>query len=178
MSPDLLGVWRRTRLLRVVIAAAVVVAMWHFASVQFANGALDLLVFAPPAAVLGLSAVWAAHVFVPRRFTWRRGLAGVVVGALVLGPLGAFLVAFLAALQPASFLIVYSVGAWVALALGLVIGGVIAAVQWMTRRWRRRSGIRRMRVARLPRRALPRMPDAGSGIRPTPPGRQSQYDRK
>jgi hypothetical protein len=126
----------RRRDLWVVGAAAAAVVMWHAASTQFTGGVVDLVVFAPPGAALGLASVWSGHVFTPSHFTWRRGLIGAVVGGVVVSPLIAFLVAFAAAWDPASFQFVFNVGAWVALAGGLGVGAAGRFLTWV-RRWRR-----------------------------------------
>jgi hypothetical protein len=58
-------------------------AMWWVGAGQFTSGVLDLVIFASPAAALGLAATWAGHAFVPERFTWHRGLAGAARGAIL-----------------------------------------------------------------------------------------------
>jgi hypothetical protein len=113
--------------------------MWHSASKQFTGGVLDLVVFAPPGAALGLAAVWSAHAFTPNRFTWRRGLIGAAVGGIVVSPLIAFLVAFAAAWDPASFQFVFNVGAWLAIAGGIGVGGAGRVGSWVGRWWRARA---------------------------------------
>src|SRR5688500_11819198 len=97
----------------VAIGCGVIVtaAAWRVASAQFTSGVLDLIVFVAPGAALGLMATWSAHVFAPRRFTWRRGLLGALVGGVGVSPLIAALVAFAAAWDPASFQFVFNVGA-------------------------------------------------------------------
>lgn len=182
----------RVHLRRVAILGVVVVSgvMWRAASQQFTGGVLDLVVFVPPSAALGLMAVWSAHTFRPSRFTWRRGLIGAVVGGLVVSPLIATLVAFAAVWDPASFQFVFNVGAWVALAAGFSIGGVFWTVNWLKRRtkhWRRdRSSRARIQEPQShepqwhePRSHHPsrrELPDASDGIRPTPPRPVSVYD--
>ena len=104
---------------------------WYIAAGQFTGGIFDLSVFAPPGAALGLAAVWAAHAFAPHRFTWQRGLAGALVGGVIVGPFVAFLVAFSAAWDPASFQFVFNVGAWLAFAVGLGVGGVTWMSRWI-----------------------------------------------
>jgi hypothetical protein len=130
----------RARPRHIAIGCGVIVAaaMWRAASAQFSNGMLDLVVFAPPAAALGLTATWGAHVFAPRRFTWQRGLLGVLVGGVGVSPLIAALVAFSAAWDPASFQFVFNVGAWVALAGGLTTGTVNWALYRLRQAWRAR----------------------------------------
>lgn len=117
-------------------ATIAAVVMWRAASKQFTGGVIDLVVFAPPGAALGLAAVWSAHAFSASRFSWRRGLTGALVGGVVVSPLIAFLVAFTAAWDPASFQFVFNVGAWLALAGGLGVGAA-GRVLTSIRRWRR-----------------------------------------
>jgi hypothetical protein len=66
----------RRRPLRIAVVVIVAAAMWYAASARFTGGLLDLAVFMPPSATLGLMAIWSAHAFTPSRFTWRRGLIG------------------------------------------------------------------------------------------------------
>jgi hypothetical protein len=141
MPQDCRRIKRHRRHTGVVGAALIAAVMWHAASKQFTGGLLDLVVFAPPSAALGLVSTWSAHAFAPTRFTWRRGLIGVLAGGVVLSPLIAFLVAFAAAWDRASFQFVFNVGAWVAFAGGFGAAGSAWVVQWV-REWRRsgRSG--------------------------------------
>lgn len=136
--------WMRARHLRWIALIGAVVGMWYAAARQLA-GIGDLLVFVPPAAVLGLAVVWAAHAFAPHRFTWRRGLMGAVVAAVVFGPLTAAVVTFAAAWHPDSFLLLFTVGAWCAVAAGLLAGLCSAVVRWLGRQ---RSPFRRISGAR------------------------------
>jgi hypothetical protein len=124
------------RALSLAGATVLSVVMWHAASKQFTGGVVDLVVFAPPGAALGLAAMWSAYAFRPSRFTWRRGLIGAAVGGVVVSPLIAFLVAFAAAWDPASFQFVFNVGAWLALAGGIGVGAAGRLVAWVRRRWR------------------------------------------
>jgi hypothetical protein len=135
--------------------------MWHSAASQFTAGFLDLVYFVPPSAVLALSATWMAHMFVPSRFTWQRGMVGAFVGGLFGTPLVAFLVAFSAAWDRASFQFVFNLGAWLALVGGLCVG---AAGEF--RRW--------VRAWRKSRRT---MPDASHGNRPTARRLRPRYSR-
>ena len=121
---------------RLATACAVLLGsvMWRAAAPRFTGGLLDLVVFVPPGVVLGLAAMWSAHVFVPERFTWYRALVGALVGGLVVSPLIAFLVAFSAAWDRPSFAIVDIVGALLALAGGLAVGTVVRVTSWV-RQW-------------------------------------------
>ena len=123
----------------IVIAGAVVLAavMWYAAARQLTGGLLDVAVFAPPGAALGVTGTWGAHVLAPKRFTWRRALIGVVAGGMIVGPIIAFLVAFTAAWNPAAFHFVFSAGAWVALAGGLAVGGIVWIVTKIGKRLHR-----------------------------------------
>lgn len=139
------GWWTRSRYIRRAAVGGAAVGMWHMAAQQLSGGIVDVAVFAPPAAVLGLAATWAAHIFAPHRFTWRRGLAGALTTALLFSPLTAAAVTFAAAWDPASFLVLFSVGAWFALASGLAVGAGTAVVRWTARWWRRRAPSARYR---------------------------------
>jgi hypothetical protein len=122
---------------RIAIWCAVLFAgvFWRAAAPQFTGGLVDLVVFVPPGAALGVTAVWSAHVFTPENYTWRRGFVGAVIGGLVVSPLIAFLVAFAAAWDLALFQFVLNLGALLAVAGGFGA----AAVCWMVHRiaaWR------------------------------------------
>ena len=123
------------RLLWTWCAVLLAGVMWRAATPQFAGGIVDLVVFIPPGAALGVAAVWSAHVFVPERFSWHRGLVGAVVGGVVVSPLIAFLVGFSAMWDRASFPIVFIVGALLAIAGGLVAGLAGWIVSWIRQWW-------------------------------------------
>src|SRR5688572_30310358 len=161
MPQDCGWIKRHRRHTGVVGAALIAAVMWHAASKQFTGGLLDLVVFAPPGAALGLVSTWSAYAFAPNRFTWRRGLIGVLVGGVVVSPLIAFLVAFAAAWDPASSQFVFNVGAWVALAGGFGAGGSAWVVEWV-REWRRSRAISGGHATPLS------TPDVRDGFRPTP----------
>lgn len=149
--------------------------MWYAAASQLTAGVLDLVLFAPPGAVLGLAAMWAAHVFAPVRFSWRRGLVGALVGGLVVSPLVAFLVAFTAAWDHPSFQFVFNLGAWLALVAGICVGMIGEVSRWVIEwRWSRRIAAHRRRRASTRTRA---MPDERDGDRPTAPARTPRYSR-
>jgi hypothetical protein len=143
------GVTRGVNYRRLGTWCGVVLAgvLWRAAAPQFTSGLLDLVVFVPPGLALGLAATWSAHVFVPERFTWHRGLVGALVGGLVVSPLIAFLVTFSAAWDRASFPIVYIVGALIAVAGGLAVG----TAGWVTRWARPRRFQRKLDVFRRSR---------------------------
>jgi hypothetical protein len=128
------------RALWVAGATIAAVVMWRAASKQFTGGVVDLVVFVPPGAALGLASVWSAHAFTPTHFTWRRGLIAAVIGGVVVSPLIAFLVAFAAVWDPASFQFVFNVGAWLALAGGITIGAASRVLTWVG--WQRRARAR------------------------------------
>ena len=149
MTGRVAGWWVRSRSVRRGALLGAAGAMWYVAGRQLASGVVDVAMFAPPAAVLGLAATWAAHIYSPHRFTWRRGFDGALVSALLFSPLTAATVTFAAAWDPASFLVLFTVGAWVAVASGVAIGAATAMVRWIARVWRRRRGpsARQMRWA-------------------------------
>ena len=162
----------RNRRVGLGLTAMLAAVMWHAASRQFTGGMIDLVVFAPPGAALGVAATWSAHAFVPDRFTWRRGLVGATVGGVVVSPLIAFLVAFTAAWDPASFQFVFNVGAWLALAGGLGVGAAGWVVAWMRGRLR---VPRELRGGRSKREPSGEMPDARRVFHPTRHPRWSRY---
>lgn len=139
------GWWKRSRYVRRAAVGGAAVGMWHVTAQQLSGGIVDVAAFAPPAAVLGLAATWAAHIFAPQRFTWRRGLAGALTAALLFSPLTAAAVTFAAAWDPASFLVLFTMGAWFALASGVTVGASAVAGRRVSRWWRRRAASPRHR---------------------------------
>jgi hypothetical protein len=125
--------------------------MWYTAAGYLTGGLLDVAVFAPPGAALGLVATWSAHTFAPRHFSWRRGLIGALVGALIAGPFMEFLVALAAAWNPDAFHVVFTTGAFVALAGGLVVGGLAWLVKAVGRWHHKRSATISVLAARTAR---------------------------
>ena len=168
MPRDCRPIERRRWRIGVVVAALAAAVMWCVASKQFTGGPGDLVVFAAPGAALGLVSTWSAHAFAPNRFTWRRGLLGALAGGVVASPLIAFLVAFAAAWDPASFQFVFNVGAWVALAGGLGVGGSAWVVEWV-REWRHSRATSGGHATPLA------TPDARDGFCPTPRPQAQPY---
>jgi hypothetical protein len=113
--------------------------MWSVAAMQLNNGLLDVAVFVPPSATLGVAAVWTAHAFAPARFSWHRAFIGALVGSALGSPLIAFLVALSAAWDRVSFPFVFTLGALLTIALGLVVGVLGWATHWV-RDWRKSDG--------------------------------------
>lgn len=139
MSDDTQSRWRRNRWIWLAALCGAAMGIWYAAASWLTGGVVDIAVFAPPSAILGLGATWAAHVFVPHRFSWRRGLLGLLCAAVFFSPLMAAFVTFAAAWDPASFLALFTVGAWFAFASGLVTATFVSAVRLAIRWWRRRA---------------------------------------
>jgi hypothetical protein len=126
--------------------------MWYAAASYLTAGLLDVAVFAPPGAALGLVATWSAHTFAPRHFSWRRGMIGATIGALIAGPFMEFLVTLAAAWNPDAFHVVFTTGASAALAGGLVVGGLAWLVKAIGRWHHKRRATVWVLAARAARR--------------------------
>jgi hypothetical protein len=133
------GVRLPYRRLGMVCLALLAWVMWSAAAMQLNNGLLDVMVFVPPSATLGVAAVWTAHAFAPARFSWHRAFIGALVSSALGSPLIAFLVAFSAAWDRVSFPFVFTLGALLAIALGLVVSALGWATEWV-RDWRKSDG--------------------------------------
>jgi hypothetical protein len=110
----------RTRRAFLFVGIASVIATWIAASLQLEDGPLDLLPFTAPGAVFGLWVGWLAHSFSREHFNWSFGLLASGVGAVALPPWLALLVVIGTLNEPGQLILVFTSGAWVALAIGLV----------------------------------------------------------
>jgi hypothetical protein len=129
-----------------VTAGALVVGVtWWAAGAQLHSGALELLPFTAPGAVIGLAVGWLGHAFTRRAFAWRTGLVSALVGAAVLPPwLGVAVVA--SGLTPGGALLLFVGGAWAAVALG-VAAAAVSYARTRLEAWRvRREERARLRV--------------------------------
>lgn len=104
--------------------AVVGVSMWLLTIVPADVGIFDLIVFIPPAAALGVFMRWLSCAFAPSRWTWQVGLRAALIGALLLPPLLASMVALVGGQSPSQLLTLFVLGAWIALGVGLVAASV------------------------------------------------------
>lgn len=158
---------------------AVACALWSISTTQSGYTYLELLVFAGPAMVLAVAATWAAAIFRRDAWAWTSALRAALLGAVVLPPAIAAGIAFFAAWNDNAVLLTFILGAWLALAGGLLVASVRAL--WSDVR-RRRPGARAplellrpsraTRARRLPARVGPR--PRWVGYQPMPQSRASR----
>lgn len=142
------------RAVSVGMGAAAVAATWHLASVSLASGALDIIPFTAPGALIGLGVGWLSFAAVRREFIWRTGLVSALAGAVVLPPWLGLLIAMVAMTTAGAVLLLVT-GAWAAVGLG----AMLALLRGADRLWRRSRATRAMRTRRsrsyMPRWRLP-----------------------
>lgn len=119
---------------------------WLAASWYLAAGPLDLLPFTAPGAIIGLAIGWLAHAFSQRSFSWRKGLWCSLTGAVALPPWIAAAVVIVG-LTTAGALVMFVLGAWVALA----VGGFFALVMLVGEQLEPRRGDKNSRKQRRDR---------------------------
>jgi len=114
---------RRSRnAVRLIVALAAVASVWLLSSEPWGLGGEQLLMFTAPGALLGLGASWAAHGSMQRQWTWRSSRRAALIGAVVLPPVLAFVVAWDGNARPQRLLVGFVYAAWAVL-LG---GGVVS----------------------------------------------------
>jgi hypothetical protein len=109
---------------RYLAVAAIIAALWTVALVPSGFGVLQLLMFAAPGMVLAVATSWAAHAFTPERWEWEDAFVAAVLGATAFPPFVALFVAWSATLDTNMMGFLFVLGSWVALAAGLVGGGI------------------------------------------------------
>ena len=130
--------------IRSSLTAIAVVVTWLLAareleSNQPALGVIMLAPFVAPGAVIGISLGWLSHAFVRDDFTWARGRAAAILGALLLPPWLAVLVAMTGMTVAGGMAMVVG-GAWVIFFVGLGI----AAARWASARLTRSELLERL----------------------------------
>ena len=106
------------------IAAALTIALWRFTEVHSGYTAAEMAMFAGPGLVLTMAASWSSRIFHRDEWTWAAGLRTAIIGALVSPPLIGFGLAFLSAMNHEAVLLVFIVGAWLAVAGGVFVACV------------------------------------------------------
>ena len=110
----------RTRHVLLALGSLVVAATWYAASAYLTDGALDLVPFTAPAAVIGLFVGWLSRLPSRQAFTWRTGLTSALTGMAILPPWICVAFVYLG-MTTAGSLILFVIGAWGAVASGLVL---------------------------------------------------------
>ena len=107
-----------SRFWRLALSASLV--LWFVVIVPSGLDLLSLLVFTAPAAALGIFLRWASCLFTPARWNWRMAANAGVASAMLLPPVLAALVALAGLQRPEALLPLFVLGAWIALAVGLL----------------------------------------------------------
>ena len=107
-----------SRFWRLALSASL--ALWFVVIIPSGLDLLSLLVFTAPAAALGIFLRWASCLFTPSRWNWRMAANAGIASALLLPPLLAALVALAGLQRPEALLPLFVLGAWIALAVGLL----------------------------------------------------------
>lgn len=107
-----------SRFWRLMIAASL--ASWLVVMIPSGLDLMSLLVFTAPAAALGIFLRWASCLFTPSRWNWRMATNAGLASAMLLPPLLAALVALAGLQRPEALLPLFVLGAWIALAVGLL----------------------------------------------------------
>ena len=124
--------WRWT------LIACLVIALWLVMVIPSGVDVSELVVFIAPAAALGIFMRWASCAFVPERWDWNTSFRAALVSIAVLPPLLAALVTIAGFQRPEQLLTLFVLGAWIALAVGLLAGALnIGAWRSLLHRGRR-----------------------------------------
>lgn len=115
-----IGPWWRTRAPLGIGFAALGITMWSVVLIPSGMGIGELIAFVPPAAALGVFMRWLSFAFAPARWTWQSGLRAAIVSGVILPPLLAALVTLAGLQRPSHLLVLFVLGAWIALGIGLV----------------------------------------------------------
>jgi len=120
---------RRATRRRIASATLMVVVafLWFIVTVPWGMPLTQLVVFLAPGALIGLGTSWAAFAFDHHGWNWKLARRHALLGALLLPPVLAFLVALDGNTRPPRLLAGFVRTAWLAFAMGVVIGVVRAS---------------------------------------------------
>lgn len=153
---------RHARRFRLALRTLAIVALWLVVTEPWGLRVIELLPFVAPGALMGLAASWIAAALTPSRWRWADGLRGAGLGAAVLPPVFAFLVALAGAGRPQHTLESLVLLAWLALGAGAV--AALAGFAWRRLPPRRRTRARPRRRRRgSPTQASPTAATDASG---------------
>lgn len=108
------------------LAIVTSVVMWLIAIVPSGLGIFALVVFTAPAAAIGVLLRWASCILAPWRWNWRTTTNAALASAMLLPPLLAALVTIAGLQRPEDLLTLFVLGAWIALAIGLLVAVFIS----------------------------------------------------
>ena len=103
-----------------VIGLVVAVTLWGVSTTQSGYSIVELLVFAGPGIVLAIAANWAASAFSRDTWSWSDALRASGLGAVFLPPIIAAGIAFFSAWNTNAVVLTFILGAWLALAAGVL----------------------------------------------------------
>jgi hypothetical protein len=108
------------------IAALLTIALWLVTETKSGYTAGELLMFAGPGIVLTMAASWSSRMLHRDEWTWAAGMRAVLIGGLITPPLIGFGIAFLSAMNHEAVLLIFILGAWLALAGGVFVSCIRA----------------------------------------------------
>lgn len=133
------------------IGTIVAILGWLLALVPTGLGLHDLASFCALGAMLWLTFGSAAHVAARRDWPWRSALRSALLGAGILPPIVAVLVAIAGIDRPQQLLSLFIYGAWITIAAGAITGALARTERPLRRGFVRRSAAAvRERVLRRP----------------------------
>lgn len=108
------------------LVAALAIALWTLTSAKSGYTPGELVMFAGPGIVLTMAASWSARMLHRDEWTWAAGMRSVMAGALISPPLIGLGIAFLSAMNHEAMMLIFILGAWLALAGGVFVACVRA----------------------------------------------------
>lgn len=115
--------WIRSHhVVRGLIGLGVIASVWFISTAPWGIGTYQLLMFSAPGAVLAMGAAWISHARTPDEWTWRRARHSAIIGAIVLPPVLALMVAVEGNARPERLLVGFVYSAWVAILGGAAVG--------------------------------------------------------
>ena len=116
----------RTKWIIRALVAALAIALWRATELHSGYTASELFMFAGPGLVLTMAASWTSRIFHREEWTWEAGMRTAMIGAVFSPPVIGFGLAFLAAMNHDAVLLIFILGAWLALAGGIFVACVRA----------------------------------------------------
>jgi len=117
---------RTKRRIRTLLGVFAALTIWVVATEPWGIGVYQLLVFMAPGALLGLGTGWMAYASARQSWSWHTSRTAALVGAILLPPVLAFLVALDGNARPHRLLAGFIRAAWLAFAVGLAVAAARA----------------------------------------------------
>ena len=115
---------KRPRHGRLWLLVALGAALWSVALIPSGIDVAELLIFTAPAAALGVFMRWLSCAFMRSRWNWTMALRAALVSAMLMPPALASLVTLAGLQRPQQLLLMFVLGAWLALSVGLIAGAL------------------------------------------------------